>query len=431
MVMRKLLAFIVIFYLTLLFLNFKVSLAEEKNSLFSFLDYLKNLFSINNSQLSNNLKITESPESLFQPSDIYKPVNDYEILITQTIEKVSPAVVSIIISKDVPIFEKYYINPFDDDFLPPEFKDFFEFGIPKYRQKGTEKRQVGAGSGFIITSDGLIITNKHVVNDKNAEYTVYLNDGRKFNGKVVAVHPRDDLALIKINAQNLPTIKLGDSDKIKLGQTVIAIGNALGEFQNTVSVGVVSGLRRAITATDNQGNIERLENLIQTDAAINPGNSGGPLINLKGEVIGINTAIVSGAQNIGFAIPVNRAKKMVNEILTKGKIEIPYLGVRYLLITEDIKEKFKLPFDYGAYVYSDNPQLPAVIPNSPAEKAGLKNKDIILEVDDQKITPQNSLAQIIFQKEVGSRIKLKIWRDNKELIVYLKLEKMPTDFQNQ
>lgn len=427
--MRKLLIFIIVFYLSLLLFSFNVSSAQINFKFPNIFDYFKSLILSNK---NNNLNLPESSENLFQSAQEYKPVIDYENLITQTIEKASPAVVSIIISKDVPVFEKYYFNPFeDDDFIPPEFREFFKFEIPEYRQKGTEKKQVGAGTGFIISTDGLIATNKHVVNDEKAEYTIFLNDGRKFTGKVIAVHPRDDLALIKINAQNLPTIPLGDSSRIKLGQTVIAIGNALGEFQNTVSVGVISGLRRAITASDNQGYIARIEDLIQTDAAINPGNSGGPLINLRGEVIGINTAIVSGAQNIGFAIPINRLKKLVNEVMTKGKIEIPFLGVRYILIIEEVKNKFNLPVDYGAYVYSDNPKDPAVIPNSPAEKAGIKEKDIILEVDNQKVTPQNSLAYIITNKQVGSVINLKILRENKIITLQVRLEKLPTEFENR
>ncbi|MCS7183804.1 MAG: trypsin-like peptidase domain-containing protein [Patescibacteria group bacterium] len=426
--MRIFLIVIISTYLVLLVFSFNVSLAQESFRLVNILDYLKNFVTRPN---QNNIISPETTESIFQPITDYKPVVEYESLVTQVIEKVSPAVVSIIITKDVPVFERYYINPFDDSLIPPEFREFFRFEIPEYRQKGTEKKQVGAGTGFIISPDGLIATNKHVVGDQKADYTIFLNDGRKFNGRVIAVHPRDDLALVKINAQNLPTIRLGDSDKIKLGQTVIAIGNALGEFQNTVSVGVISGLRRAITASDERGNVERLENLIQTDAAINPGNSGGPLINLRGEVIGINTAIVSGAQNIGFAIPVNRLKKMIRDVSVKGKVEIPYLGIRYILITDKVKEKFNLPFDYGAYVYSDDPKQPAVIPNSPAGKTGIKEKDIILEFNNKKITPQNSLAQMVINSQVGEIVSLKIWREGKIITLEVRLEKLPTELENQ
>lgn len=356
-------------------------------------------------------------------------VFDLESTIIQIAEKSSPAVVSIIISKYVPIIERYYINPFEDFNLPLEIRPFFdfEFQIPKYKEKGYEKRKVGGGSGFIISADGLIVTNKHVVSDPKAEYTVYLNDGRKFKAEILAVHPTDDLALIKIKTDNLPTLILGDSDKVKLGQFVIAIGNALGEFQNTVSFGVVSGLRRSITASDDEGNVERLEGLIQTDAAINYGNSGGPLINIKGEVIGVNTAIAGGAENIGFAIPISRVKKMVEEVRTKGKIEVPFLGVYYILINEDVQRKLNLPVDYGAYLYLEDKS--AIIPNSPAELYGLKDKDIILEVDGEKVTIQNSLSQLISKKKVGQKIFLKVLRGNQILNIYVILGSLPKNFQ--
>jgi len=421
--MRKKLYFILIGVLIILIFSFNLTKAQS-NHLENILNLLKNFIS---QQISQNQIKIESPENIFQKIPEYKPVADYEKLITDVVEKSSPAVVSIVISKNVPVFERYYINPFEEFDLPPEFKEFFEFQIPQYRQKGTEKKKIGAGTGFIISPDGLIATNKHVVIDKDAEYTVYLNDGSKYKAKVVAVHPVDDSAIIKINAKNLPYLKLGDSDKIKLGQTVIAIGNALGEFQNTVSVGVISGIRRNITATDETGRIERLEGLIQTDAAINPGNSGGPLINLRGEVIGINTAIARGAENIGFAIPVNRLKNMIYEISTKGKIEVPFLGIRYLIITEEIKKQFNLPFEYGVYVYSDDPKKPAVIPNSPAEQYGIKEKDIILEVDGQKITPQNTLSQIIRSKNVGEEINLKIYRNGDFIYLKVKLGSLPKE----
>jgi serine protease Do len=352
---------------------------------------------------------------------------DLESAVTQIAEKSSSAVVSIVISKYVPIVERFYINPFEEFELPPEIKPFFEFQVPQLRQKGYEKQKVGGGTGFIVSSDGFIITNKHVVSDSKAEYTVYLNDGRKFKAEVLALHPTDDLALIKIPANNLPTLVLGDSDKVKIGQFVIAIGNALGEFQNTVSFGVISGLRRSITASDQSGNVERLEGLIQTDAAINFGNSGGPLINLKGEVIGVNTAIAGGAENIGFAIPINRAKKMIEEVKTKGKIEVPFLGIYYILINEEVQKKFNLPVDYGAYVYRERQS--AIIPNSPSELYGLRDKDIILEMDGEKITPQNSLAQIIMKKSVGQKVNLKVLRDKETLNIYVILGSLPKNLQ--
>jgi serine protease Do len=379
------------------------------------------------------LKNVTSSKPNFTPSQQPYFINpaptvfDLESAVTQIAEKSSSAVVSIVISKYVPIVERFYINPFEEFELPPEIKPFFEFQIPQYREKGYEKQKVGGGTGFIVSSDGLIITNKHVVSDPKAEYTVYLNDGRKFKAEVLALHPTDDLALIKIQAKNLPTLILGDSDKVKIGQFVIAIGNALGEFQNTVSFGVISGLRRSITASDQSGNVERLEGLIQTDAAINFGNSGGPLINLKGEVVGVNTAIAGGAENIGFAIPINRAKKMIEEVKTKGKIDVPFLGIYYILINEEVQKKFNLPVDYGAYVYREGQS--AIIPNSPAELYGLRDKDIILEMDGEKITPQNSLAQIIMKKSVGQKVNLKVLRGKETLNIYVILGSLPKNLQ--
>jgi serine protease Do len=393
--------------------------SQEQNIIKSLLDLLfKNVTST-----KSNFTPPQQPYFINPAPTVF----DLESAVTQIAEKSSSAVVIIVISKYVPIVERFYINPFEEFELPPEIKPFFEFQIPRYREKGYEKQKVGGGTGFIVSSDGLIITNKHVVSDPRAEYTVYLNNGRKFKAEVLALHPTDDLALIKIPANNLPTLVLGDSDKVKIGQFVIAIGNALGEFQNTVSFGVISGLRRSITASDQSGNVERLEGLIQTDAAINFGNSGGPLINLKGEVVGVNTAIAGGAENIGFAIPINRVKKMIEEVKTKGKIEVPFLGIYYILVNEEVQKKFNLPVDYGAYVYREGQS--AIIPNSPAELYGLRDKDIILEMDGEKITPQNSLAQIIMKKSVGQKVNLKVLRGKETLNIYVILGSLPKNLQ--
>jgi len=353
----------------------------------------------------------------------YQPQTSQEEKIIQAVEKVSPAVVSIIITKDLPIFEEYYISPFEEFFGEP-----FELQVPQYRQKGTEKKEIGGGTGFIVSEDGLILTNKHVVLDTAADYTVFTNDGRKFPAKVLARDPVQDLAILKIEQEKIvdqqgklglkkfPTVQLGDSDNLQIGQTVIAIGNALGEFRNTVSVGVISGLGRTITASGG-GLVETLEDVIQTDAAINKGNSGGPLLNLKGEVVGINTATVLEAQNIGFAIPVNKAKKDIEQIKTLGKIVYPFLGVRYVLITEKIQKENNLPVSYGAWVIKGEQGEAAIFPGSEAEKAGLKEGDIILEFDGQKITTENSLAKIIMKYNPGDKVVLKILREGKEKII--------------
>jgi S1-C subfamily serine protease len=361
-----------------------------------------------------------SPTLLFNGSE-------HEQAIVKVVETVSPAVVSIIISKDMPIFEQYYVNPFEEFFGPSPF----QLQIPEMRQKGVEKKEIGGGTGFIISEDGLILTNKHVVIDEEAEYTVLTNDGDKFQAKVLAKDPFQDLAVLKIEktqevnqqgeviSKPFLTVKLGNSDRLKIGQTAVAIGNSLGEFRNTVSVGVISGLGRTVTATG-AGLTETLENLIQTDAAINKGNSGGPLLNLKGEVIGINVAMSEGAESIGFAIPINQAKKAIEQVKTGGKIVYPYLGVYYCLIDEQVKKDYGLSVDYGAWVGRDRfckKYDQSVMKETPAEKAGLKDGDIILELNNEKITTDNSLAKVIQKYNPGDKVGLKILRDKTTLTI--------------
>ncbi|MCX6764859.1 MAG: trypsin-like peptidase domain-containing protein [Candidatus Nealsonbacteria bacterium] len=360
-----------------------------------------------------NIEIPERLITYNASTTSYLPQTTQEEAVIDVVNRVSPAVVSIVISKDVPIIEEYYDNPFGDF-----FGEDFGLRIPQYRQKGTEKKEVGGGSGFIISEDGMILTNKHVVLDEEAEYTVLTNDGGKFSAKVLAKDPNQDLAIIKIEKKDssFPKVQLGDSSNVKIGQTVIAIGNALGEFRNTISVGVISGLGRTVTAGGGSF-VETIEDVIQTDAAINKGNSGGPLLNLKGEVIGINTATVLDAQNISFSIPVNKAKRDIEQVKSSGKIVYPFIGVYYTLITKELKEKYNLPFDYGAWIGRDKTgkeTKEVVLAGSPAEKAGLKKDDIILELNNEKITTENSLAEIILKYNPGDKVTLKISRDNQE-----------------
>ena len=346
---------------------------------------------------------------------------DESTAVVSIVKKYSPAVVSIVATKDLPILERNY-NPFQGFCDDPFFSQFFGCGNqPEFKQKGTERKQVGAGTGFVVRSDGLIITNKLVVLDTEASYTVITSGGVKYQAEVLARDPFQDLALIKIQAQNLPTMISGDSDSLEIGQTVVAIGNALGQFSNSVSKGIVSGLSRSITAGSGASS-ERLEKVIQTDAAINPGNSGGPLLNLRGEVIGINSAIVSGAQNVGFAIPVNRAKKAIRDVERYNKIIYPYLGVSYVMVNEEIKNARNLSVDYGALVAKSDSTGQAVVPNSPAVKSGLQEGDIILEVDGRKISYNYTLAEAIQSRNVGDKITLKIKRGDADLNIEVVLE---------
>lgn len=351
-----------------------------------------------------------------------KKIPSHEELIIQAVEQTSPAVVSIVATKDVPVVEQYDIDPFSDPF----FRQFFGgsgsgIKVPQYRQKGTENREISSGSGFVVSADGMIVTNKHVVADTDAEYTVFLNDGSKKSATILARDPIQDIAILKIEATGLAAVRLADSSRIKIGQTVVAIGNALGEFRNTVSVGVVSGLHRSVIASGSSVGTETLEELIQTDAAINPGNSGGPLLNTKGEVVGVNTAMASGAENIGFSIPINKVKRALESVKQTGRIIYPYLGVRYRLVTKEIAEKEKLGRDYGALVSPSGTDL-AVIVGGPAEKAGVKEGDIILTINDTRIDMDHSLLSVIQKYNVGDVVTLKIFREDKEIDLKATLE---------
>lgn len=341
----------------------------------------------------------------------YLPQTSEEKTVIDVVKETSPAVVSIIVTKDLSVIEEYW----------EEFP-FFEFKVPQYRQKGTQKQEVGGGTGFIVSEDGLVLTNKHVVSTEGADYTVLTNDGEKYEAEVLARDPGQDLAVLKIKGENFPVLKFGDSDRLEIGQTVIAIGNALGEFRNTVSVGVISGLGRTVTASGG-GLVETLTDIIQTDAAINKGNSGGPLLNLRGEVIGVNTAVALGAENIGFAIPINKAKKDIEQVKTLGKIVYPFLGVRYLIINEEIQAGNDLSVNYGAWIIKGSqPGQTAIFPDSPAEKIGLKEGDIILEFNNEKITIDNTLAKIIMKYNPGDNVVLNVLRGGKEKIFQVTLD---------
>lgn len=353
----------------------------------------------------------------------------HEEQVIAAVKETLPSVVSIIATKDFEIFKKDFHK-----FLPPgpipldqymSEQEMLE-NVPR-----TEEGQVkiGGGSGFFVDSSGLVMTNKHVVMDADVEYTVITASDDKYPANVLARDPINDVAIIKIESegQKFPAVEMGDSNKIQLGQTVIAIGTALGDFQDTVSTGVVSGLSRFITAlTDMEGHSARLHGLIQTDAAINPGNSGGPLVDLRGRVIGINSAVVFGAQNIGFAIPINKAKKDLEDVRKFGRIRKPFLGVRYVLLNAAFQNKFDLPVDKGAMVLRENipicPGCEPVIPKSPAAKAGIREGDIITAFNDTEISDKHSLEEMLDQCQIGDKVILKILRKKKELSVSVQLE---------
>jgi len=336
-------------------------------------------------------------------------MNELEKQTIETVKKVAPAVVSIVVSKMMPRIKQSMLDPMSNN---------FGFGVPFPEQPAIdnqaepEKVKVGGGSGFIVHPDGLVLTNKHVVFDPDSEYTVITSDEKEYLGRVISRDPTNDVAVLKIEAKGLPTIRLGNSNKVELGQTVIAIGNALGLFTNTVSKGIISGLGRKISASLSQdGHVENLRNVVQTDVAINQGNSGGPLVNLDGEVIGINTAVMMGAQNIGFSLPINWAKADLEDIIKYGRIIRPYIGLRYVMLNKEIQQKYTLPVDYGALVIKDHvPGTEAVVVGSPAHKAGIKENDIVLEINGDKLTEKHELADAVQNLKVGDEMEMTVMR---------------------
>lgn len=314
-----------------------------------------------------------------------------ESAVISAVDKASPSVVAIGETRQT-------INPFDP------------FSIPK-SQSST------IGTGFVVSDKGIIVTNKHVVAGTDAKYTVITKDDKKYEIRKIYRDPVLDLAIVQVDGSDLKALDLGDSSKLKVGQTVIAIGNALGKFTNTVTTGVVSGLGRRVTAGDPfSGSSESLDDLIQTDAAINPGNSGGPLLNSAGQVIGVDVATTEGAQNIGFAIPINSVKKIVNEFITTGTISRPFLGIKYRFIAKDIAILNEVP--QGAYVQE-------VVPGSSADKAGIQAGDIITKIDGQTVDTETKISENIANKKIGDSVLLNVWNDGKERQVTATLQELP------
>jgi serine protease Do len=343
-------------------------------------------------------------------SGVVKPLEvvDEESVVTKVVEQATPSVVTVSISK---------INIINNNFFPgfDIFGDFFGMQFPQQQPK-EEKIEQDIGSGFIISADGLIVSNKHVVSDTSAKYKVVIGKDEVVEVKEIYRDPENDLAILRVDKKDLTPVRLGDSDKLKVGQTVIAIGTALGEFRSTVTKGVISGLGRGITAGNPFEGSERLENVIQTDAAINPGNSGGPLFSSAGEVIGVNVAVTQGAQSIGFALPINLVKDSINNFKTTGGFERPYLGVSYQMISRQAALLNEVPA--GAYVRG-------VVENGPAAKVGVKVGDIITEIDGVKLVDNKdvSIVSLINKKKIGDEVTIKLWRDKAEVNLKARLEK--------
>lgn len=363
------------------------------------------IFGLSWRSLSNILpKLPASKLESPLPSEKVKVVTEESVVI-DVVKKVSASVVTVGISKTqaTNVFE---IDPFDP---------FGVFGIPRQQEQQQQKIEQDIGSGFIISKDGLVVTNKHVVADTEAKYRVITSDDKSYDVAKIYRDPGNDLAILQINADNLQPVELGDSSKLQVGQMAIVIGTALGEFRQTVTKGVISGLGRGITAgSPFEGYVERLDNVIQSDAAINPGNSGGPLLNSSGQVIGVNVAVASGAQSIGFAIPINVIKEAIDNFNKTGQFSRPFLGVRYKMISRDLALLNDVP--EGAYIVD-------VVAKSPADKAGIAKGDILTKFDGLPIKDDNGgLATMISKKKVGESVSIELWRNKETKTVTVRLE---------
>lgn len=328
-----------------------------------------------------------------KPPEETRTILKEENAVISVVENTSPSVVAIGVSRRV-------VNPFDP------------FALPK-------KEDATIGTGFVVSDKGIIVTNKHVVSDTNTKYTVVTKDNQKYDVKRIYRDSIFDLALVQIDlpGSELKALEMGDSSKLKVGQTVIAIGNALGKYTNTVTTGVVSGLGRKVVAGDPfEGSIESLDNLIQTDAAINPGNSGGPLLNSSGQVIGVNVAVSEEAQNIGFAIPINSVKATVDEFVSKGSVSRPFLGIKYRFISKDVAILNEVP--QGAFIQE-------VVEGGSAETAGIKNGDIITKINGQSINEENRISEIVSKSNIGQQLEIMVWRDEKEIKLTVTIGESP------
>lgn len=358
-----------------------------------------------NFKFLDQFQLREKPEKAI----VDQRVLEEESGVIEVVETVGPAVVTVRISK------MQVTGAYGFRFGP------FELFDPSFEGE-EEEIEENIGSGFVIDAEGLVVTNKHVVSDMGAGYQVITNEDKVLEVEKIYRDPANDLAILKVKTEGakLTPAELGDSDKLKVGQFVIAIGTALGEFKNTVTTGVVSGLGRGITAgSPYESYVEEIDDVIQTDAAISPGNSGGPLLNGLGQVVGVNVAVAAQGENIAFAIPINIVKASLENFKQTGEFSRPFLGIRYEIIDQETGIMQKLP--QGAY-------LMEVIKGSPAEKAGLKEGEVITKFDGKELTEEEEkLATLINRKKVGDRVKLEVWRKGETREVSLVLEEMASE----
>ena len=357
------------------------------------------------SQSASNLAV--SPVNAAPPLPAATDPN----FITEVVQRVGPAVVRINSSRTVK-------SQLPEEFNDPFFRRFFGSQLPQGDQV-----QRGTGSGFIVGKDGRILTNAHVVDGADT-VTVVLKDGRSFQGKVLGKDELTDVAVVKIQADNLPTVTLGNSEQLQPGQWAIAIGNPLG-LDNTVTTGIISATGRS---SNQIGAPDKRVQFIQTDAAINPGNSGGPLLNSRGEVIGMNTAIIQGAQGLGFSIPINTVQRISNQLATTGKAQHPYLGIQMVGLTPQLKQNINSDPNIGLNVQEDQGVLVVkVVPNSPAAKAGIRAGDVIQKLNGQAVTDASSIQQAVDNSQIGGEVRLELRRNGQNV----SLAVQPGAFPNQ
>ena len=355
------------------------------------------------------LGVALGSQFLTKPATADKLKLDEQDATIQAIKKTMPSVVSIVVYNEEPVVEM--IN-----------------GTSQTVQKKINK---GQGTGFIISADGLILTNKHVVNaanDKTGEYNVILSNKKEYTAKLIGKDPLHDLAVLKISETKLPYLEMGSSTNSPIGLTVMAIGNVLGRYNNSVTKGIISGLGRTVVASDPMtGGLVSLDNVLQTDAEINEGNSGGPLINLEGKVVGINVAVDKSGTGLGFAIPIDDARSVVDSVRKTGRIIRVRLGVRYQMIDSTFAAEKLLPKTYGAYITKDDAGGEAIVPDSPAAKAGLEAGDIILEINAVKLDGSSSLLSVIQRYKPGDKIGLKIQRGSQTLTKVVVLDEFKAE----